>query len=80
MKTRITLAALLLAFAGAAICRTRRLRHPGDAAVKAAKHAVTAYRDEVVDTLAKLVSFNTVADKDVPVRTQSPAYSVSRIT
>jgi dipeptidase D len=39
---------------------------PGDTAIKAAKHAVTAYRDVVVDTLAKLVSYNTVADKDIP--------------
>jgi len=39
---------------------------PGDAAIKAAKHAVTAYRDDVVGTLAKLVSYNTVADKDIP--------------
>lgn len=46
---------------------------PGDAAVKAAKHAVTAYRDDVVDTLAKLVSFNTVAAKDVPCE-QNPTH------
>jgi dipeptidase D len=39
---------------------------PGDTAIKAAKHAVTAYRNDVVDTLAKLVSYNTVADKDIP--------------
>ena len=39
---------------------------PGDIAVKAAKHAVTAYRDDVVATLAKLVSYNTVADKNFP--------------
>jgi dipeptidase D len=39
---------------------------PGEAAIRAAKHAVTAYRDDVVDTLARLVSYNTVADKDVP--------------
>ncbi|MBW8901003.1 MAG: dipeptidase [Massilia sp.] len=39
---------------------------PGDTAIKAAKHAVTAYRDDVVDTLARLVSYNTVAAKDVP--------------
>lgn len=39
---------------------------PGDTAVKAAKHAVTAYRDDVVDTLARLVGYNTVADPDVP--------------
>jgi len=39
---------------------------PGDTAVKAAKHAVTAYRDDVVETLARLVSYNTVADPEVP--------------
>ncbi len=63
MKTRITLAALLLACAGAAHGAPAV---PGEAAVKAAKHAVTAYRDDVVDTLAKMVSYNTVADKDLP--------------
>lgn len=39
---------------------------PGDMAVKAAKHAVTAYRDDVVETLARLVGYDTVADPDVP--------------
>lgn len=39
---------------------------PSPAAVKAAKYAVTAYRTKVVDTLAKLVSFNTVARPDLP--------------
>jgi len=39
---------------------------PGDIAIKAAKHAVTAYHDDVVDTLSKLVSYNTVADKNFP--------------
>jgi dipeptidase D len=69
MKTRITLAALLLAFAGAASARPAAPATPAvpsDAAVQAAKHAVNAYRDDVVDTLAKLVSYNTVADKDLP--------------
>jgi dipeptidase D len=69
MKTRTTLAALLLAFAGAGASGAPAVPSaiPGDAAVKAAKHAVSVYRDDVVDTLAKLVSFNTVADKDVPL-------------
>jgi len=75
MKTRQTLAGLLLAFAaGTAAAAANAVPAPpaapavpGEAAVKAAKHAVTAYRDEVVDTLAKLVSYNTVADKDLPV-------------
>jgi len=39
---------------------------PGDAAVAAGKHAVASYRSALVDTLAKMVSFNTVADKNVP--------------
>jgi dipeptidase D len=64
MKTRISLAGMLLAFAACANAAPAAV--PGEAAIKAAKHAVTAYRDDVVDTLAKLVSYNTVADKDVP--------------
>jgi dipeptidase D len=71
MKTSTSLAALLLAFAGAAAsarpAAPAAATVPGDAAVKAAKHAVSAYRDDVVDTLAKLVSYNTVADKDLPL-------------
>jgi dipeptidase D len=69
MKTRTILAALLLAFSGAASSRPAAPATPavpGEAAVRAAKHAVSAYRDDVVDTLAKLVSYNTVADKDIP--------------
>ena len=56
-------AAISLAWAASA---TGAPTVPGDIAVKAAKHAVTAYRDDVVDTLAKLVSYNTVADKNFP--------------
>jgi dipeptidase D len=77
MKTRHSLAGLLLACAAsatvsaaaaatAAATAAAPATVPGDAAIKAAKHAVTAYRDEVVDTLARMVSYNTVADKDVP--------------
>jgi dipeptidase D len=66
MKTRLTLAGLLLAFAAAAGAAPNAPAVPGEAAVKAAKHAVTAYRDDVVDTLARLVSYNTVADKELP--------------
>jgi len=67
-KTRQSLAALLLAFGAAAAASAAPAGStvPGEAAVKAAKHAVNAYRDEVVDTLAKLVSYNTVADKNIP--------------
>ncbi|MBD8533042.1 MULTISPECIES: dipeptidase [unclassified Massilia] len=39
---------------------------PSDAAVKAAKYAVTTYRTDVVKTLTGLVSFNTVADPKIP--------------
>lgn len=39
---------------------------PSAEAVRAARHAATAYRGALVDTLAKMVSFNTVADKNVP--------------
>lgn len=39
---------------------------PGAHAIKAARHAVTTYRKDVVDSLAAMVSFNTVADKDIP--------------
>lgn len=39
---------------------------PGPAAVKAAKYAVTTYRLEVIRTLAGLVSYNTVADPNLP--------------
>jgi dipeptidase D len=67
MKTRHTLGTLLLAFAAAANAAPAPAAVPGEAAVKAAKHAVSAYRDDVVDTLAKMVSYNTVADKDLPV-------------
>jgi dipeptidase D len=67
MKTRTTIAGLLLALiAGAAGAAPSAAAVPGEPAVKAAKHAVTAYRDDVVDTLAKLVSYNTVADKNIP--------------
>jgi len=39
---------------------------PSEAAVGAAKYAVETYRNDVVDTLARLVSFNTVADARYP--------------
>ncbi|HEX8610544.1 MAG TPA: dipeptidase [Telluria sp.] len=39
---------------------------PGDAALRAAAHAAATYRTELIDTLGKMVSFNTVADKAVP--------------
>lgn len=39
---------------------------PSEVAVKTAKYAVSTYRKDIVDTLAKLVSYNTVADKNIP--------------
>ncbi|HWJ94400.1 MAG TPA: dipeptidase, partial [Telluria sp.] len=59
--------AVLSASAGAAAV-------PGETAVKAAKHAVTAYRTDIVDTLAKLVSYNTVADPNLPLE-RNPQHS-----
>jgi dipeptidase D len=40
---------------------------PSDTAVKAAKYAVATYRNDIVDSLAKMVSYNTVADPAVPL-------------
>lgn len=58
------LASLLLAsFALPAGAATKP---PSEAAVKTAKYAAATYRKDVVDTLARLVSYNTVADKAVP--------------
>jgi dipeptidase D len=39
---------------------------PSELAVGAAKYAVATYRNDVVDTLARLVSFNTVVDARYP--------------
>lgn len=39
---------------------------PSELALGAAKYAVATYRNDVVDTLAKLVSFNTVVDARYP--------------
>ncbi|MES3023976.1 MAG: dipeptidase [Pseudomonadota bacterium] len=60
MSIRITAASLLLAFSAAAAAGPAPA--PSPAAVKAASHAVSAYRAEVVELLARMVSFNTVAD------------------
>ena len=65
MRVYIAVASLMLglcqsAGAGAAV------PPPGPAAKKAAEHAVTAYRGALVDSLAAMVRFNTVADKSVP--------------
>ncbi|NHZ91245.1 dipeptidase [Massilia sp. CCM 8733] len=39
---------------------------PGDAALRAAAHAAATYRTDLINSLGKMVSFNTVADKAVP--------------
>ncbi len=67
MRTSSLLASLLFCAAQSiAHTATAAAPPPGADAIKAARHAVTAYRTELVDTLGKMVSFNTVADKDVP--------------
>ncbi|PWF54828.1 dipeptidase [Massilia glaciei] len=60
MPIRIIAASLLLAFGAGAGAAPGPV--PGPAAVKAASHAVGAYRGQLVELLAKMVSFNTVAD------------------
>ncbi len=42
---------------------------PSAIAISTASHAVKAYRNDIVGTLAKMVSFNTVADPKVPFDT-----------
>jgi dipeptidase D len=71
--TRTTLSAALALILSCSAHAAPPAGIPSEAAVKAAKHAVTAYRDDVVDTLEKLVSFNTVAVKDLPCE-QNPAH------
>lgn len=67
MKTSSTLAGLLLAaFALGTGSAGAAPLTPGEPALNAAKHAATAYRTDVVDLLAKLVSYNTVADDNIP--------------
>ncbi|NNG24403.1 dipeptidase [Telluria aromaticivorans] len=70
MMKKTLLASLLLAsFATAGLATAAVVaatKAPSDAAVKTAKYAVSTYRKDLVDTLAKLVSYNTVADKAVP--------------
>ena len=58
------LASLLLAPVIA--CAAPQPGVPGELAVGAAKYAVATYRNDVVDTLARLVSFNTVVDARYP--------------
>jgi len=65
MKKKHTLAALLLAATIGSAAQAAPVQ-PGEAALNAAKHAATAYRTDVVDLLANLVSYNTVADEKIP--------------
>ena len=60
----VAVAATIACFACAAPAAAAPV--PGPEAVEAARHAVTAYRNDVVDSLAAMVGFNTVADKNVP--------------
>lgn len=68
MKKTPSLAAALLALAalGARAAVPAVPLPPSETALEAARHAVDAYHDEVVDTLARLVSYDTVADPKVP--------------
>jgi dipeptidase D len=60
MMKKTILAGLLLAATAASAAI------PDEDAVRAAKHAASVYRTDVVDLLARLVSYNTVADKNIP--------------
>jgi dipeptidase D len=66
LKIKPGSAALALALAAILARADAAPAAPSEAALNAAKHAVTAYRSDVVDTLARLVSFNTVALPNVP--------------
>ena len=66
MKKTILASLLLASLSLPAAAATKSNSAPSDNAVKTAKYAATTYRKDVVDTLAKLVSYNTVADKAVP--------------
>ena len=71
MYKKALIASLLLAWTTAAFAATSAPQAgsattPSQTAVDAAKYAVATYRNDVVDTLARLVSFNTVADARYP--------------
>jgi len=70
MYKKTLLASLLLASAAVlaqpAVNASGNAGIPSGTAVDAAKYAVATYRNDVVDTLARLVSFNTVADPRYP--------------
>ncbi|MEX5748214.1 dipeptidase [Massilia sp. X63] len=67
MIRQTLLASLLLAsFTMPAVSAVPATKAPSEVAVRTAKYAASTYRKDIVDTLAKLVSYNTVADKAVP--------------
>jgi dipeptidase D len=67
MKRTPSLAAALLALCAlGARAAAAAPPAPSQTAIEAAKHAVDTYHDEVVDTLAHLVSYDTVADPNLP--------------
>jgi len=71
MYKKALIASLLLAWTTAACAVSAAPqagpgRTPSETAVGAAKYAVQTYRNDLVDTLARLVSFNTVADARYP--------------
>jgi len=61
MRLSLFLASLMLSIAAGAATPP-----PGPAARKAADHAAATYGPDLIATLAKMVSYNTVADKAVP--------------
>ncbi|MES2152418.1 MAG: dipeptidase [Pseudomonadota bacterium] len=61
MSKKPVIAALLLSLAASAFAAP-----PADKAIAAARYAVATYHDDVVASLARMVSFNTVADPAVP--------------
>ena len=63
MRPYILIAALLATLSQGAAAAAPP---PGVAAIGAAQHAASTYEKALVDSLATMVSFNTVADKNVP--------------
>ena len=67
MRPYILIAGLLAGcFAGPSQGAAAVAHAPGPAAVKAAQHAANTYQEALIESLASMVSFNTVADKNVP--------------
>ena len=63
MRTSLTIASVLLCFSQ---CAYGAQSVPSAQALSTARHAVDAYSTALVATLGKMVSFNTVADKNIP--------------